>query len=240
MIATITGDTDLMENAYSLAQRALSLPADIPFYTSMARGALALRAVQQQDATAAAEQYTALRAIPGIMLLYVNTDRVLGLLAQTMEDLDLAIAHFEDALAFCRRAGYHPELAWACHDYANLLVQREGPGDHAKAAFLLEESRSISTELGMRPLLERVTDLQARLKSLQTVAPAHPDGLTAREVEVLQLIAQGKSNTEIAEDLVLSVRTVERHITNIYTKIHARGRADATSYVLSHQLVPDS
>ncbi len=61
--------------------------------------------------------------------------------------------------------------------------------------------------------------------------------MTGREVEVLCLIAQGKSNREIADVLLLSVRTVERHITNIYAKIGARGRADATAYVLSHNLL---
>jgi class 3 adenylate cyclase len=57
-----------------------------------------------------------------------------------------------------------------------------------------------------------------------------PDGLTAREVEVLRLIAAGRTNTEIADELTLSVRTVARHITNIYTKIGARNKAEATKY----------
>ncbi len=68
---------------------------------------------------------------------------------------------------------------------------------------------------------------------------ARPDanGLTEREVEVLRLLAGGKTNKEIAGELVLSVRTVERHISNIYDKIHARGRADATAYALTHGIV---
>ena len=60
------------------------------------------------------------------------------------------------------------------------------------------------------------------------------EGLTPREIEVLRLIANGDSNSEIAERLVLSVRTVERHITHIYAKIGARGKADATAYALRH------
>ncbi len=47
-------------------------------------------------------------------------------------------------------------LAWTCCDYANTLLQRNGPGDREKAMSLLEESLSISSELGMRPLMERV------------------------------------------------------------------------------------
>lgn len=60
-----------------------------------------------------------------------------------------------------------------------------------------------------------------------------PAGLTAREVEVLRLVAAGRTNNEIAGELTLSVRTVERHIWNIYRKIGARGRSEATAYALT-------
>jgi DNA-binding NarL/FixJ family response regulator len=60
--------------------------------------------------------------------------------------------------------------------------------------------------------------------------PATP--LSPREVEILRLIAAGRSNQEIATGLVLSVRTVERHISNLYVKIGARRKADATAYAL--------
>jgi predicted ATPase/DNA-binding CsgD family transcriptional regulator len=72
-----------------------------------------------------------------------------------------------------------------------------------------------------------------------SVTLGQPDmaGLTAREAEVLRLVAKGQSNKEIAAELVLSVRTVERHITNIYGKIDARGKADATAYAIHHGIV---
>ena len=63
-----------------------------------------------------------------------------------------------------------------------------------------------------------------------------PDHLTHREVEVLRLIAAGRTNLEISRELVLSLRTVARHITNIYGKIGARGKADATAYAIRHNL----
>jgi predicted ATPase/DNA-binding CsgD family transcriptional regulator len=69
-------------------------------------------------------------------------------------------------------------------------------------------------------------------------APAPPDasasGLSRREVEVLRLIADGRTNRQIAETLFLSVRTVERHVTNLYGKIGAHGRAEATAFALRH------
>lgn len=62
------------------------------------------------------------------------------------------------------------------------------------------------------------------------------DGLTARELEVLRLIAAGKSNREIGELLFISPRTVERHIANIYLKIDVNNRAEATAYALSRRI----
>jgi non-specific serine/threonine protein kinase len=60
------------------------------------------------------------------------------------------------------------------------------------------------------------------------------DHLTRRETAVLRLLAGGYSNSEVAQELVLSVRTVERHVANIYSKIGAHGRAEATAYALRH------
>jgi DNA-binding NarL/FixJ family response regulator len=61
---------------------------------------------------------------------------------------------------------------------------------------------------------------------------AREAALTAREVEVLHLIAAGHTNKEIASALLLSERTVARHITNTYAKINARSKADATAYAI--------
>jgi ATP/maltotriose-dependent transcriptional regulator MalT len=68
---------------------------------------------------------------------------------------------------------------------------------------------------------------------------ASPAGLSARELEVLRLLAEGSSNQEIADRLVLSVSTVERHLTHIYTKIGARGRAEAATFASRHGLLDD-
>src|SRR6516162_43205 len=62
------------------------------------------------------------------------------------------------------------------------------------------------------------------------------DGLSRRELEVLRLVAAGESNSQIARRLGLSTHTVERHVANMYRKIGARGRADATAYALRHGL----
>jgi DNA-binding CsgD family transcriptional regulator len=67
-------------------------------------------------------------------------------------------------------------------------------------------------------------------------AMAPTDGLSRRELEVLRLVAAGESNSQIARRLGLSIHTVERHVANLYRKIGARGRADATAYALRNGL----
>jgi len=94
---------------------------------------------------------------------------VLGLLSQTMGNLDQATGHFEDALAFCRKAGYRPELAWSCCDYADMLRERDAEGDRTKAIALLDESLAISSELGMRPLMERVLGRKLEFQGVASV-----------------------------------------------------------------------
>ena len=69
-----------------------------------------------------------------------------------------------------------------------------------------------------------------------TTLPAAPNGLTPRELQVLRLVAAGSSNKEIASELAVAVSTVERHLVNLYTKIGARGRADAIAYAFRHRL----
>ena len=81
---------------------------------------------------------------------------MLGLLAHSMGNLDQAISHFEDSLSFCKHADYSPQLAWTCCDYADTFLARNQPGDREKAMSLLDESLALSSELGMRPLMERV------------------------------------------------------------------------------------
>ncbi len=68
-------------------------------------------------------------------------------------------------------------------------------------------------------------------------AITYPDGLTAREVEVLRLVAQGLTDGHIAEQLVVSPRTVNSHLTSIYSKIQVSSRAAATRYAMEHHLI---
>ena len=77
----------------------------------------------------------------------------------------------------------------------------------------------------------------ARLAGEGAPAPTLPNGLTEREAEVLRLIAGGLSNKDIAAELHLSVKTVSRHLSNIFTKIGVSSRAAATAFAFEHDVV---
>src|SRR6476620_5616817 len=68
-------------------------------------------------------------------------------------------------------------------------------------------------------------------------APSLPDGLTPRELEVLVLLAQGKTNRVIAQELFISEKTVASHVSHIFTKLSVTSRSAATAYAYAHHLV---
>ena len=167
----------------------------------------------------------------------VALDRMLGLLAHTMGQLDKAVGHFEDALVFCRKAGFRPELAWTRYDYADALLQRDkSVSTRAEATSLLDEALAIAHELGMGPLEKRVTSLLQQIKSPPGRTSEYPAGLSAREVEVLRLIASGKSNPQIAEELYISSKTVVNHVSSILRKTSTSNRSEAAVYAVRRGL----
>ena len=92
-------------------------------------------------------------------------------------------------------------------------------------------ARSIFRQLGAAPDLARVEALSP------TAAPEAPMGLTRREVEVLALVAMGKTNRDIAAELVISEHTVARHVHNILVKLGVSSRTAAGAFAFEHDLV---
>jgi DNA-binding NarL/FixJ family response regulator len=100
-------------------------------------------------------------------------------------------------------------------------------GDAESAALEVEAAREVFRELGATPDLGRI----------DTSSGAAPHGLSRRELEVLRLVATGKSNREIATTLVISEHTVARHLQNIYAKLGLTSRAAATAFAFERDLV---
>ena len=129
--AYITGEMTRFDQVEAIAQSVLDSPSGFPAAQHAVRIGLALIAVQRGDATAAGNLYGSMEPLRGTMTPQgpfgpgLAADRVLGVLSQTLGNRDQAASHFEDSMAFCRKAGYQPELAWTCCDYADLRV---GPG----------------------------------------------------------------------------------------------------------------
>ena len=239
LFAQITGDISKFDVAEEAAEIILKEPSAIPPIVQAARAGLAFMAVSRGDAEAAAEQYRLLESALWTVTTvdWVHRGRLLGLLAQTMGNMEQAVVHFEDATTFYREAGYRPDLAWTGREYAEVLLHRNNEGDREKAMALLEDALTISRDLGMLPLTERIIAHQERAEQLPTAIPAYPDGLTQREVEVLRIIANGKTNLEISESLIIAVGTVRRHVSNILAKIGAANRTEATRYAIREGLL---
>ncbi len=103
-------------------------------------------------------------------------------------------------------------------------------GDPVRALDYAERARA-TLESGQRPLLATVDEVERQVRTRRRPL-AGPAGLTPRELEILRSLAAGRTNREIAEALVLSVHTIERHVANVYRKIGAHNRAEATAYAL--------
>lgn len=149
-----------------------------------------------------------------------------GTLAAATDKASLATDHLGDAVALFERAGAPFESARARIALAEALLA-DGHADAAAREASI--ARETMLRVGAAKEAERAALVSAMINARRIINADSPDGLTSREVEVLDLLAEGRSNQEIAGDLVLSVRTVERHISNIYEKLGLEGRTARTA-----------
>jgi len=163
-----------------------------------------------------------------------GTDLLDAMAAQARGELALAEGDAQAALVALRRACQAWRELDAPHEAARARVLLglacRSLGDQDTAAFELQAARGVFAELGATPAL-------AWVDSLTGSVPADTHGLTARELEVLRLVAAGKSNREIASALVISERTVARHLQNIFAKLHVSSRTAASAFAFAHDLV---
>ena len=114
---------------------------------------------------------------------------------------------------------------------------------HGASAYVLKEAADEELVSAVRAAAEGRTYLNPELGARLAAAPPQPQGppddLTEREVEILRLIALGHTNVEIAQQLYLSVRTVESHRAHVQQKLGRSTRAELVRYALDHDLVDD-
>jgi predicted ATPase/class 3 adenylate cyclase/DNA-binding CsgD family transcriptional regulator len=131
-----------------------------------------------------------------------------------------------------------PSFFQAMHEFTIASVRTQLGGQAFDAAWAEGRTMTLEQALAAQGAVTIPTMAPAVPSSVPPVpkAPTYPDGLTAREVEVLRLVAQGLTNEQVAEQLIISPRTVNTHLTSIFSKIGVSSRGAATRYAIEHNL----
>ncbi len=166
-------------------------------------------------------------------LALIAAHRLLGELETEAGRADNAEEHLSASLSLADACQTPYERALTLLAMAELRAATRAMDE---ARRLLGEARSVCEQLGAKLALDRADAVAERLAATPTTVPSYPAGLSAREVEVLQLIALGLTNRQVAERLFLSPRTVEQHLRSVYNKLGFSTRAAATAFALRHDL----
>ncbi len=154
-----------------------------------------------------------------------------ALLGQARGAVELETGDAQAALVRLRSAAQEWQELEAPYEAAKIRVligaACRALGDDDAATLELEAARETFERLGAAPDLARLSGANSD----------GDHGLTARELEVLRLVAAGRSNREIAAELVISERTVARHVQNIFAKLRISSRTAATAFAFEHDLV---
>lgn len=205
---------------------------------------LSLMAIEMGDTERLARYYPRLLAYQGQHRFFL-VDRVLAAIETHQGNWASAEARLTRSAIIAGRENLRPETAFIAMGQADLEMMRGGPDSGARSRHLLGEALLMFEQLGMEGEARRAeTRIEALSEqtgtgSQQTVPPRTTNacGLTDREFEVLRLVAAGKSNREIAEDLYLSEKTVANHLTAIFTKTGTNNRAGAAGFALRSGLI---
>ena len=213
-------------------------PSSLGSWTGLLMSTEALALLGARD-EAAARYDLVLEAIAAGNVLRGYDNRLLeavaGAAAGAAERWEVAERHFHRSLDVAKALPHRIDQADVRRLYALMLVQRGASGDNLHARRLLIEASAVYRDIGMPRHLRMA---QSKLTDLGRERAAKTDGLTGRELQVLSLVAGGHTSKEVAEELSLSVTTIQRHIANIYIKLGVRNRAEATAYALKRGLEP--
>ncbi|HEU5101786.1 MAG TPA: AAA family ATPase, partial [Roseiflexaceae bacterium] len=178
---------------------------------------------------------------------FIPLELVVARMSALLGDVGEAQEYFERARSTIDTNGLTHMRAILDYDQARALIHA-GVTDRTRIIAFLDAALEGFRSHGMPGWAARVAEQKEALATIPATATRsgaqadhrYPAGLTAREAEVLRLVAAGLTNKEIAAQLVLSVPTVERHIANIYGKIGASRRYEAVAFALRHGLGTDA
>ena len=188
---------------------------------------IALAAGDVVEARRAADELSAIAGDYEILILRAIAAHTQGMVALAEEEPQSALVSLRAARATWQEldAPYETARTRVLIGLACRML-----GDEDTAALELDNATTAFEQLGALPDLARVDTLARRTE-------LHPNGLTKRELEVLRLVAAGKTNRDIASELVVSEHTVARHVQNIFSKLDVSSRSAATAFAFEHRLV---
>ena len=167
--------------------------------------------------------------------------RVMGVITADNRMWDESEKYFREALDVAERVGAGTELGRASLDYAHMLAKRSVGKDREQASVYLGKATQLFEDLGISLFSAEASQLGALLqtptRSQPLVRQKHPAGLSDREVEVLRIVARGRTYQQIADELVLSHKTVARHLSNIFAKTGVDNRSAATAFAFQTGIV---
>jgi ATP/maltotriose-dependent transcriptional regulator MalT len=214
--AAVTAIHRLLAEAGGPVQRSRLLPAAVEILVA---------AQLLDEARRRSDELSEIASAFGISALWAMT-------AYAYAAVELASGETEDALGHGRESGRLWSDIGSPYEAsrARVLVARalRELGDEDSATAELAVAGHGFADVGAAPGVQQVDKLLGR---------ARPGGLTEREIEVLRLVAAGRSNPDIAHALVLSPKTVERHLSNIFTKLDVPSRTAAAAYAHEHGLM---
>jgi DNA-binding CsgD family transcriptional regulator len=201
-----------------------------------------------------------IQSLHGFMYYGASVDRILGEVAAVQGNWSTAQQAFEEGLELCQRADNQPERAAILYEQARMILMRSNNEVREKRHASLQEIHRLchqAQELFLEHHMQRAANLVETFREgvehleLQDQNPpqhviqpptTHPDylldlHLTKRELEVLRLVAEGHTDREVADILVISPRTVNRHLGNTYVKLDVPGRAAAVAYAIRQGVV---
>jgi len=199
--------------------RAALLPAYVEIMLAVGEHERARGACQELEEIAARQASDALRAM---------SNHAVGALLLTEGDGEAALIPLREAWRLWQKLDAPYESARV---RLHVGLACGALGDEDAKALELEAARDVFAELGATPQLARVASL------LQSAPPPDVHGLTNRELEVLRLVAAGRSNRQISATLVISEHTVARHMQNIFAKLGVSSRTAASAFAFEHHLV---
>ena len=219
-------------------ERILELMPDDRLISASMRTCLALTSIILDDHERTNTLYKNLLSFRGQYHWFL-VDRILGLIATQRGEWETAAIHLAEAEETARSEGLYPELARVLLGQADLALGYGTQEGAQHAAILLNKALALFEDLGMadsaRHVRNRLNSLSPRPADSKQESPL-PAKLTQREAAVLKLVTRGKSNSQIAQELLISEKTVIHHLTHIFNKTNSKNRTAATAFAIRHGL----